>query len=247
MLEDKALSLSRRLLTLANTQITIHHQERIPKETSLIVISNHRSILDVPLLMTAMKRPIRFACHHFMGQVPGIKQIVNSLGCFPLDSPGQRPQMFFYQGTQILQANESVGIFPEGAQPMIKPELPRQVGSFHRGFAHLALQASVPELAILPVAIIALSETIIPVAPFRLFQWLAPSEPLFSRPGWHPAVYYRQAHLIIGQPIWINDSHRAQYQGRTSKALVKTLTQTCHTQISELLIKGRANTAKPDV
>ena len=74
-----------------------------------------------------------------------------------------------------------------------------------------------------------------PVAPFKLFHWLAPSEPLFNRPGWHPAVYYRQVHLMIGHPLWITDSQREQYQGNQAGTIARTLTQTCHTKISELL------------
>ena len=173
------LTLSRRLLTLANTQVTLHHQERIPQTGSLVIVSNHRSLLDVPLLMTALGRPVRFACHYFMGQVPGFKQVTTALGCFPLPPPGKRPQAFFHQANQVLQAGESVGIFPEGARPMVQPVPPQQVGPFQRGFAHLALQAPVEPLAILPVAIATTRETITPVAPFKLFQWLAPSEPLF--------------------------------------------------------------------
>ena len=233
--ENRALALSRRLLTLAGSQVIIHHQERIPSEGGLVVIGNHRSVLDVPLLLTAIDRPIRFACHHFMGQVFGIKQIVTALGCFPLDPPGQRPQSFFQQGRQLLLAGESVGIFPEGAQPMIQPVPPQQVGHFQRGFVHLALQSSVQQLAILPVAITATQETTIPVAPFKLFQWLAPSEPGFKRSGWHPAVYYHQVHVTIGHPLWITNHHREQYHGQGSKALVKRLTYTCRTNISDLL------------
>ncbi|MBT9317574.1 lysophospholipid acyltransferase family protein [Leptothoe spongobia] len=238
MAGDTALDLSRRLLALAGLQVTIHHQERVPTTGSLVVISNHRSLLDVPLLMTALDHPVRFACHHFMGHVPGIKQVVNALGCFPLDPPGKRPQAFFQQATRFLQAGESVGLFPEGAQPMIQPVPSQKIGPFQRGFAHLALQAPVEQLAILPIAIAATRETITPVAPFKLFQWLAPSEPLFNRSGWHPAVYYHQVHLRIGQPLWITDDQRKQYRGKSSGILAKTITQACHTEISELLAMG---------
>ena len=235
MASDAALSLSRRLLALAGSQVTIHHQKRIPTTEALVVVSNHRSLLDVPLLISAIDRPVRFACHHFMGQVPGFKQAVNALGCFPLDPPGHRPQSFFQQAIRLLQTGQPVGIFPEGANPMIQPILPHQVGHFHRGFAHLALQAPLQNLAILPIAIVAIQETTMPVAPFKLFHWLAPSEPLFNRPGWHPAVYYRQVHLMIGHPLWITDSQREQYQGNQAGTIARTLTQTCHTKISELL------------
>ena len=62
MASDAALSLSRRLLALAGSQVTIHHQKRIPTTEALVVVSNHRSLLDVPLLISAIDRPVRFAC-----------------------------------------------------------------------------------------------------------------------------------------------------------------------------------------
>ncbi|MDV3347948.1 lysophospholipid acyltransferase family protein [Leptothoe sp. LEGE 181152] len=235
MAGDTLLPLSRNLLRLAGSQLTIHHQRRIPTTGALIIISNHRSLLDVPLLMTAVGRPVRFACHHFMGQTQGIKQVINALGCFPLAPPGQHPKALFQKAMPLLQAGEVVGLFPEGARPMIQPLLTRQVGPFHRGFAHLALQSSMERLAIIPVAIAPTKEIITPIAPFKLFQWLAPSEPLFHRPGWHPAIYYRQVHVIIGQPLWITAKHRASYRNSRSNTEVKRLTQTCHTAIATLL------------
>lgn len=235
MADDTALSLSRNLLRLAGSRLTIHHQQRIPTTGALIIISNHRSLLDVPLLMMAVGRPVRFACHHFMGQTQGIKQVIKALGCFSLAPPGQHPQRLFQKAMPLLQTGEAVGLFPEGAQPMIQPVLPRQVGPFHRGFAHLALRAPMERLAIIPVAIAPIQEIIIPVAPFKIFQWLAPSEPLFHRSGWHPAVYYRQVHVIIGQPLWITAKHRANYRNNCSNTVVKSLTQTCHKEIEKLL------------
>jgi 1-acyl-sn-glycerol-3-phosphate acyltransferase len=71
------------LLALSQVRVSVHGQDRLPPHQPLVVVSNHRSIMDAPLLMSALGRPVRFACHHYMGQVPGLRNLVNALGCLP--------------------------------------------------------------------------------------------------------------------------------------------------------------------
>jgi len=232
---DDPLHLSRLLLATLGTHSTIYHPERVPKTGNLLVISKHRSILDAPLLMTAINRPIRFACHHYMSQVPMMREMVTALGALPLDGPGKQQKQFFQQATHLLQDQQAVGIFPEGGEPMIKATPPTQLNSFHRGFAHLALRAPIEELTILPIAIVSMKEVQGPIAPLKLFNFFDPSEPLFDRSGWHPAIIYQQVELFIGRPIWITDTHRHQYQGKQVSIFTKALTQACYNEINGLL------------
>jgi 1-acyl-sn-glycerol-3-phosphate acyltransferase len=231
------LLISRQLLGAFGTHLFVHHADRIPQESPILVISNHRSFMDAPVLMAAMKRSVRFACHHYMGQVPLMRELVTRFGCFPLDSPDQRQQSFFGQAIELLQTRQVVGIFPEGAQPMVQYIRPQEITPFHRGFAHLALRASVADLAVLPVAIAAHQETNNMLAPLKLFSWFDPSEPLFNQPGWHPMVIYQRVNVLIGHPIWINPTQQQQYQGKQARRLVADLTNHCHAEISSLLDK----------
>ena len=240
MFFDLPLHLSRSLLITAGTKVSIRHAERIPSTGAMLVISNHRSFLDLPLVMNALGRPVRFACHHYMSRVPGLKEIVSTLGCVPLDAPGQRRQVFFEQAIDLLQTHQSVGIFPEGAHPMIQATNPKELSQFHRGFAHLALRVPVQKLAILPVAISAIEETISPLAPLKLLSLFDPSEPLFNQPGWHPSVKYHRVNLSIGSPIWITNSLREQYQGKQAGRLAKVLTRSCYGEVKNLLREGFA-------
>ncbi|MEO0395301.1 MAG: lysophospholipid acyltransferase family protein [Cyanobacteria bacterium P01_A01_bin.137] len=238
MLFNPSLHISHGLLKTVGTEVVVRHRERVPHGGAMLVISNHRSFLDAPLVMTAVNRSVRFACHHYMSQVPVLKDMIAAMGCFPLDAPGQRHQTFFQTAIRSLKAREPIGIFPEGAQPMVQATRPDQVGRFHRGFAHLALRAPVRDLTILPVAISSMEETISPVAPLRLLSLFDPSEPLFNRPGWHPSVHYRRVTLSVGKPIPITPDHRSQYHGRQAGRLAKELTQSCYGEISKLLEEG---------
>lgn len=238
MLFDTSLVISRGLLDSFGTEIVVRHRERMPDSGAILVVSNHRSFLDAPLVMIAINRSVRFACHHYMSQVPILKDVISAMGCFPLDAPGQRHQTFFQTAIQSLKENQPVGIFPEGAQPMVRTPRPNELGKFHRGFAHLALRAPVENLAILPIAISSIEETINPVAPLRLLSLFDPSEPLFRQSGWHPAVSYRRVTLSIGHPIPMTAAYREQYHGQQAGRLARALTQSCYAEISQLLKEG---------
>lgn len=235
---DSPLLISQQLLTALGTRIFFHHQDRIPRDTAVVVVSNHRSFMDAPLLMAALNRPIRFACHHYMGQVPLLREFVLRLGCFPLDPPGQRQHGFLHQATQLLQTQQVVGIFPEGTQPMIHTTPTRQIGPFHRGFAHLALRASVQNLAVLPMAIVSQAETTSFPIPLKLLSWFDPSEPLFNQAGWHPMVTYQRVDVLAGRPFWITPTQRESYQGKQVKSVVTDLMDYCQAEISTLLQYG---------
>lgn len=239
MFSDHSLQISRYLLAALGTQMFLYHQDRIPRTSAVLVVSNHRSFLDPILLTATIGRPIRFACHHYMGQVPLIREMVTTFGAFPLSEPRHRQQHFFAQATALLQAGEMVGLFPEGAEPMLKFTPATAMGKFQRGFAHLAMRAPVPDLAVLPVAIASYQEqSISSRVPLKLLSFFDPSEPLFNQTGWHPLIIYQRVNVLIGRPFWITPTMQERYQGKEAKKIVTNLTEHCQVEIAQLLIKG---------
>ncbi|NWF61813.1 MAG: 1-acyl-sn-glycerol-3-phosphate acyltransferase [Fischerella sp.] len=235
---NSPLNFSRCLLAALSTQMFRYYEDRIPQDASVLVVSNHRSFMDAPILMSALSSPIRFACHHYMGQVPVMREIVTGLGCFPLEANQQRQQSFFKRAQQLLQSKQLVGVFPEGTEPMVKFTQPNRMGEFQRGFAHLALRTNVKDLAILPVAIASLEEVNTSAVPLRLLSLFDPSEPLFNQPGFHPLVIYNRVAVLIGRPYWITPQHQQQYQGKHAKTVVVELTEHCRNEIANLLREG---------
>lgn len=235
---SEPLLVSQLLLAVSKTKLFLHHQERIPPSGPMLVVSNHRSFMDAPLLMSAVGRPIRFACHHYMGQVPGMRELVTKLGCFPLEETGKPQKKFFQQAIRLFETQQVVGLFPEGAQPMVEFTKPETMGKFHRGFAHLALRAPVERLCILPVAIASVEESVNSAVPLKLLSWFDPSEPLFNHSGWHPLVVYQRVNVLIGRPYWITSSVREEFKGKQMKTVVAELIDYCQTEISELLRQG---------
>lgn len=237
MKQSIPLQLSRSLLNAAGTSISLHNLERIPAKNKLLIVSNHRSLLDAPLLMTAIKRPVRFACHHYMSQVPLMQQAIALMGAFPLEADKRRQSSFFRQSAKFLQANQLVGVFPEGADPMVKVNAPDQLSPFHRGFAHLALRLPVDGLAILPIAIASREEKQGKLAPLALFRRFDPSEELFQGDGWHSAILYRHVDVFFGHPLLIDESWKSRYRGSSGATAAQELTQACWSQIAEMLVK----------
>lgn len=235
---NSPLQISRGFLAATGTRIFLHYPDRIPAGGAALIISNHRSFMDAPLLMNVMGHPIRFACHHYMAQVPILREFVNQLGCLPLAAHGQQQHRFFRQAIQVLQRQEMVGVFPEGASPMVRLTDPRTVGKFHPGFAHLALSARVQDLAVIPVAIAPFEEVVHPGLPVQVLSLFDPSEPHFKQEGSHPLVIYRRVNVFIGRPQWITPSLKQSYHGQYRKTLVNELTAYAQTEIADLLRQG---------
>ncbi|EHC12891.1 lysophospholipid acyltransferase family protein [Fischerella thermalis] len=235
---NSPLNISHWLLAALSTKMFRYYEDRIPQDASVLVVSNHRSFMDAPILMAALSSPIRFACHHYMGQVPIMREIVAGLGCFPLEANQQRQQSFFKQAQLLLKSKQLVGVFPEGTEPMVKFTQPNSVGEFQRGFAHLALRTNVKDLAILPVAIASIEEINTSAVPLKLLNLFDPSEPLFDQPGWHPLVIYNRVAVLIGRPYWITSQHQQLYRGKQAKTVVTELTEHCQGEIANLLCEG---------
>lgn len=235
---EKPLRISQTLLSLFNTEILVHHGDRIPTSGPVLFVSNHRSFMDALVMMVAAKRPIRFACHPYMSQVPILNQLTEQLGCLSLLKPQPGQHTFFQQAAQLLQQGQSVGIFPEGAAAMTAVGKPNQIRDFQRGFAHLALQATCTPLTIVPIAIASIQETIGPLFPVQLLSWFDPTEPLFRQRIWHPIVIYRQVRVYVGHPWQISEADHQKYRSRASRAITQQLAWSCQQQIQALLSCG---------
>jgi 1-acyl-sn-glycerol-3-phosphate acyltransferase len=234
---DYPFWLSKALLNTVGTDLSVFYPERVPVQGSLIIVSNHRSFLDPFVLMSALNHSVRFACHRYMGRVPLLKDVVKGLGCFSLDLSKPDQDSLFFPPVQLSQA-KWLGVFPEGGEPMVKTTSPHEMGTFQRGFAHLALRSQVEPLGILPVAIVSHVEVQETTVPLEVLSWFDPSEPLFQQSGWHPAILYRRVSVLVGQPVWVTTEQRAQYYGRQAKAVAMDLTLTCQARVEALLNEG---------
>ncbi len=211
----------------------VQNPERIPEHGALLIVSNHRSFLDPLLLTSFLGTPISFVCHRYMGNVPILKELLQTCGAFPLTNQSWHQRML-QDAKDLLHQGKTVGIFPEGAAPMLNTDSPHHLSPFYRGFAHLALQAAIPHLQILPVGIYAGTEMRWPAVPLSLLHQIDPLEPLFQQKGWHPAVFYQDVSIRVGKPFTI-DSYQDRYHGKQAGAVVRELTQVMTAEVTYLL------------
>jgi 1-acyl-sn-glycerol-3-phosphate acyltransferase len=97
-------------------------------------------------------RQIHFMTRAELYRYPGLKQLLNWLGCFPVERGGDEGRAV-ERGRDLLERGELVGIFPQGTC------LPYRERPFRRGAARLALAAGVP---LVPVALIGVERSIQP-------------------------------------------------------------------------------------
>jgi len=238
MASKQPFNLSRGFLLALGTQLFVYYQNRIPHHATVVVVSNHRSFMDPMMLMVGLGHPLCTACHHYMGQVPVLREVVDSLGCFPLADYSQRGSSFMREGRKLLQDSNWLAVFPEGAQSMVNLTAPTEIQPFQEGFAHLLLRANISDLVLLPVAIASQQEQVTTTIPLKVLHWFDPTEALFNQWSPHPMVIYERANLLMGRPYWITPKIQRKYRGKQTKYGLTELTDYCQKEIQSLLEIG---------
>lgn len=143
---------TRKIINWANFTVRIlglrvkyEGQERIPKDTCVFV-SNHQSILDIPILILGVQRSVGFIAKKELLKVPVIGFWLQLGHCVPIDRQNIREAIkVINQGVENLQNGYSMAVFPEGTRAKNG-----QIAEFKKGSLKLATKANVP---IVPVTI----------------------------------------------------------------------------------------------
>ncbi|WP_347243234.1 lysophospholipid acyltransferase family protein [Thermogutta sp.] len=115
----------------------------VPREGALLVVSNHQSHLDPPLIGAGIPRTMHYLARKSLFRFPGFAQLIRSYGAIPLDL--NNPLSGLKEALACLQTGEAVLIFPEGTR---SPD--GELHPFHKGFRMLAIRS---RARILPTAI----------------------------------------------------------------------------------------------
>lgn len=88
-------------------------RENVPQEGPLLIVCNHMSNVDPPLVAASLPRRVNFIAKRGIFK-PGIRWFLEAYGAFPLnaDEEGKDIQAMLWM-RQLLRQNRAVVIFPE--------------------------------------------------------------------------------------------------------------------------------------
>ena len=120
-------------------------RENIPQKSSFILVSNHGSLLDPPLLGHAVGRNISFMAKLELFRIPLLGFIIKSCGAYPVKR-GIADKTTIKIACEKLSNNNSIGIFIDGTR--------QKDGRVNKPKQGAALLSFKNQKLLLPVAII---------------------------------------------------------------------------------------------
>ena len=117
----------------------------VPKIGPLIVVANHGSYLDPPLLGHALGRPVSFMAKAELFKVPFLSYVIRACGAYPV-SRGSGDRQAIRVASERLKSGWATGVFLDGSR--------QENGRINKPRAGAALLAARNGTPLLPVAII---------------------------------------------------------------------------------------------
>jgi 1-acyl-sn-glycerol-3-phosphate acyltransferase len=130
----------------ASIDLRVTGVERATAGESFVIMSNHQSLYDVPVVYQTLHRRIRMVAKKELFRVPLWGRAMRSAGFICLDRQNrERSRETLLSSADILHAGTSIWIAPEGTRCKTGA-----LGPFRKGGFHLALQSGA---RILPISI----------------------------------------------------------------------------------------------
>jgi 1-acyl-sn-glycerol-3-phosphate acyltransferase len=145
--DERLFDWSARILRCADAKLSIEGVPVPPPSEPFVVMSNHQSLYDIPIIYQTLKRRIRMVAKSELFTVPVWSQAMRASGMIELNRSNRRA---------ALESLKKAGVqIREGVNVWIAPEGTRSrtgvLGAFKSGGFHMAMEAGV---RILPITIV---------------------------------------------------------------------------------------------
>lgn len=147
-------SWSRRLLDQVGIEVTTCGLELAPAGETFVVMSNHQSLYDIPVLFQALKRRVRMVAKSELFRIPVWGGAMRAAGFIEVDRKNHaRALAGLARAKTALSEGTSIWIAPEGTRSRSG-----KLGAFKKGGFHLALDTGA---RILPVTVVGTREVLV--------------------------------------------------------------------------------------
>ena len=139
-------------LWIAGSEVTYIGEERIPNDTAVLYVPNHRSYFDILLTYVRVPRPTGYVSKLEMKKYPLLSNWMRTVHCLFVDGKDVKEGMkTILAAVEKVKSGISITIFPEGTRNRVEDTfLP-----FHAGSMKIAEKSNCP---IIPVAIVNAAE-----------------------------------------------------------------------------------------
>ena len=129
----------RTFVRLGGWTFRVEGMENLPSGGAILV-ANHQSIVDIPMLLSAFPRPVRFLAKRELGEIPLFGKAMAAAGNLFIDrdDPRDAVRMLRDVGAQ-LRDGRLVVVFPEGTRSG-----DGSIGEFRPGAFYLAQKSGAP-------------------------------------------------------------------------------------------------------
>ncbi|MBD1871121.1 1-acyl-sn-glycerol-3-phosphate acyltransferase [Cyanobacteria bacterium FACHB-471] len=93
----------------------VYGVERVPQQGSLVVVANHASDFDPPILSCSVRRPVSYMAKEELFKVPVLSRAIQLYGAYPVKR-GSPDRSAIRAALAQLEAGWAVGIFLQGTR-----------------------------------------------------------------------------------------------------------------------------------
>src|ERR1043166_9277083 len=137
---------ARCLVRAAGIDLHTERMETVDRKQRYILIANHYSYFDIPVIIAAVPQPIRFMAKVSLFKIPIFGWALGRAGFIPIDRKNRRTAVkSFDLAAERIRKGNTIVVFPEEGRSRN-----REMRPFQRGGFLLALKS---ELPILPLAV----------------------------------------------------------------------------------------------